>query len=195
MEAKLKTGYIAAITGALNNIDCGSSSAILNCTSNYNRSECANTPMTCGTCLDGYNGEFGDHNTKCYLPIDKELIKFETRSCPGNCYQDQGHGICQYKDQFNGLTVDSCRIGDACDVQCQCYNDWHGIACHLSSEDIIIRSKLRSKLIQSSLAIDESFYNINQEDDIKQRILSLKAALHRPDEMTSEMSTTAFTLI
>ena len=82
-----------------------------------------------------------------YLPIDKELIKFETSSCPGNCYLDQGHGICQYKDQFNGEVVDSCRIGDACDVQCQCTNNWYGIACHLSSEDFITRQEKRSSLI------------------------------------------------
>ena len=145
MEAKQKMSYVATITGSLNNVDCGSSSLSLNCSVNYNRSECANTPLTCGTCLNGYMGEIGDHNTKCYLPIDKELIKFGIRKCPGDCYEDQGHGICQYKDQFNGLTVDSCRIGDACDVQCECTANWHGIACHLSSEDVITRSKLRSQ--------------------------------------------------
>ena len=53
---------LSVVSEQLNSVSCQNSPLC----ANLNRLDCARVPNTCGRCLDGYVGENGDSNSRCY---------------------------------------------------------------------------------------------------------------------------------
>ena len=185
MEASKYRSLIGIAMVGLNKVDCLLPSNIVSCAS-LNRTKCASTPMTCGSCMDGYIGEFGDANTACYIKNESNLMLQQERRCPGDCSNNKGNGYCEFRSKINNELLSSCVIGVSCVAKCKCKAGFSGIACHLDSTLAERRSKLRLDLFESSRNIDNQFAD-STVDELMRQVLLLQSFLTRPDEVPSEV--------
>ena len=158
----------ALVMYLLNKVDCSQSP---NCTA-LNRKSCSRTVNTCGECLsDKYLGDSGDANTLCYSPfallggssggsggssgggLDSIVLVAEPKECPGNC---SGHGDCMYTSIKTGKYVDDCKLNQLdCQAQCECFDDYSGEICSLSTLELEMKRKAREDVVNSLVRLTE----------------------------------------
>jgi hypothetical protein len=124
--------------------------------SSLNREGCLSSSKTCGQCLPGYVGEFGDANSNCFLVTSigqarRSLTSSLTNACGSNssclsnfCEKGQctvplkecpnscsSFGTCVYRDYF-GTGLTSCNSLDPyCTAVCECLPGRSGKDCLL----------------------------------------------------------------
>ena len=148
--------YFALLTEA----DCSFSP---NCAS-LNRASCSSTSHTCGKCLDGFSGVYGDSNTLCtdassssvvavgsHCSSDEEcdlgtcnasVCISPTKSCPigrtsGEVCSGIGQGLCTFVNyQGEPLTEEKCTVDNTfCQAMCSCQFGYVGSDCSISVGD------------------------------------------------------------
>ena len=126
---------------------------------NLNRSPCSRTTHTCGSCLTGYRGVFGDSNVACVndttplLGLGDRCTSDDMcalgvcvastcvapqRTCPlgrdsGEICSGSGHGVCHYINyQGNALTPETCTVDNSyCRAVCSCQPGYVGVDCSI----------------------------------------------------------------
>jgi hypothetical protein len=136
----------AAYAGVLNVVNC---SVSVKCSS-LHRENCAYTPRTCGSCLSGYVGVYGDSNTACTTAAnvvqskacnsDRDCstgLKFcyngncaiQRKICTNNC---TNNGNCILSDANNDV-VSFCESTDSfCKATCNCTEGYYGGSCSMT---------------------------------------------------------------
>ena len=186
---------IDAALVSINSVDCGTA---LEC-SLINRQECSTTPGTCGPCLDGYVGDFGDSNFPCRLRHELQRIGQNctaNSSCITNiclagfcadaskpCVDDcSGRGTCEYFDA-NGQELMHCSVRNpSCTARCNCEPGRFGRNCGLGEtrfgQLLGFRTSLCSDLLRIVPIQDVSL------DVVRSRAIAVKEALLDPFVVT-----------
>ena len=121
--------YVFATSGAM--LDFIVCSAVPNCSS-LNRYACSEISNTCGNCFQGFTGELGNRNTKCYnatvyhtqtvssgvlLIYDNEMASLGTRKLSPSCTTSSDCGIFEICDAISAKCVQQSK---------QCLNNCNG---------------------------------------------------------------------
>ena len=150
---------IGAVTSTMNSVNC---SVPVAC-STINRQPCSFTARTCGPCLQGFIGVFGDSNSPCGLSQNLKQIgeacaangacvsnlcssgvcSVQRKQCVNEC---SGNGICNYYDT-NNLATSICAATDSfCKASCVCKAGFNGMDCSLSATSLAAAQKTRETL-------------------------------------------------
>jgi hypothetical protein len=143
-----------------------------------NRHNCSVLTNTCGSCLSGYAGVFGNDNSQCILqttdnstPTDRSqeslnctvstdcdqwsqcadgVCQKTSQSCPEpTC---SGNGDCMFVNVNTGLGVSECFLDDAsCRAECFCHGGYSGMLCEDSPVDLLIKESQIEALLNSTL--------------------------------------------
>jgi hypothetical protein len=181
------TAVIQAISATSLSINAAICSAVPVSCSTIHRQVCSRTDNTCGPCLDGFIGVYGDSNIACQQtdalkPIGASCSANKmciaglcsrgecqdvVKSCPGNC---NGKGSCLFYDLM-GNRVDNCTLVDeSCTAQCNCIPRYFGDSCSLS------RSNFKNNVfIRESLC--SSLYDTLQLQDMSSDVLEARALI------------------
>ena len=151
--------------------------SMINCSnspkcSDLNRENCKLTSHTCGPCLFGYSGIYGDSNYPCHVntirALDSSVIcqfnsdckygfcsegicKTPLKSCPKNSrsgLECSGNGVCLYLNLNNEvLHKNDCKVDEiSCNPICNCSKEGYGHDCGLTIEDLQIQNQIRGDL-------------------------------------------------
>lgn len=118
---------IGAVSSTLNTKNC----TVTTPCAQLNRLPCSLTARTCGACISGYVGVFGDSNTQCVKSCGGVSTSSSSvqKTCPHEC---SGHGTCVFVNN-NFAIIPSCSSTDSfCKPQCQCQVDYYGNDCSLT---------------------------------------------------------------
>ena len=156
----------------LNAANC--SLAPSDCAGSLGREACADTPHTCGPCLEGYLGEStGDGNSPCYTIVvestgedvvalqngtcvvstdcqamqncDEGVCVYAKKSCPSDC---SGKGRCQLELKASGAEVDECLINEfTCQARCICEEGFLGSGCSETRSAMEAKQQTRYQFI------------------------------------------------
>ena len=158
----------------LNAANC--SLAPSDCGVRYGREACADTPHTCGSCLEGYLGEnTGNSNSPCYaistdITVDEEVesilvngtclvhadcLTMQTCSdgvcsyARKSCPADcSGKGRCQLELKASGTEVDECLINEfTCQARCICEEGFLGSGCSETRSAMEAKQETRYQFI------------------------------------------------
>ena len=140
---------------------------------NLNRNECSAVSHTCGECLAGFEGVFGDANSRCHnatslisLPIGAACVKGVDVCLYDNCedgtcqppvkicslgstngLECSQRGTCSYTSTQGDLTPDDCRAQDTfCTASCVCDVGFAGSDCSIDDTQINTLDGLRGSL-------------------------------------------------
>lgn len=159
---------LSAVTSAINSVNC--SSLPYDC-SKINRRPCSTTTRTCGPCLDGYVGQFGDSNTLCQAPTGLKALGDDClfnrdcasgycvdtifvcgdvpKKCPNKC---SNKGSCIFYDN-RGNIIDNCFSSNSqCTAACACTNGAYGADCSLSAAQYQSMQMIREDMCVSMYA-------------------------------------------
>jgi hypothetical protein len=139
------TSVVTAVNAALTSLNSVLCNVPTPCAS-LNRENCQATQNTCGACLPGYVGAYGDSNVNCAaLSVVKKVgatcssdevcvtgkctsgvCADVDKTCVDDC---SGFGTCAFVD-LEGKPVTKCTITDSrCTAQCVCQADRYGSTC------------------------------------------------------------------
>ena len=150
---------IGAVTSTMNSVNC---SVPVECDS-INRQVCSFTARTCGPCLSGYIGVYGDSNSPCGLASSLKQIgercssdsscisnlcsagvcSLAQKSCPNDC---AGNGKCLYFDANNLATAFCAATDSFCKATCSCDSGFFGMDCSLSPSALAAAMQTRQTL-------------------------------------------------
>lgn len=194
------------VATAVNSVNCTGFGAE-QCKSRFNRSSCLTIPLTCESCLDGFNGVIGPSNTKCFKgdfgrngmnctsddmclynycdPITQSCAP-PLLQCPSNTPEIcSGHGRCQYSDTSGNIKL-SCTISDVfCRATCICDDGYGAQDCSLDADGLIARDASRG------LMCDSLITTAAKQDKSAQLLDALVGTLlssYNPSEVTSDSS-------
>eukprot|EP01032_Pedospumella_encystans_P021074 gene21074-23917_t len=146
---------ISVVSAAMNSVNC---SAAPNCTE-INRNPCSKTSGECGTCIDGYIGDYGDRSTLCIpasfahsnstdavCSTQVDCLSWqECDSVRGICVSPQkrcskdcsDNGECLYASLVTGDTLSTCSLADlTCAAACSCSDGFSGPTCATPLSDL-----------------------------------------------------------
>ena len=184
----------AAATSLLSSVDC---SGAPNCAT-LNRNACKNTAQTCSDCVDGFYGDFGDHNTACiainsFLAINNSNIVTckQDSDCPSVWYycnkmnstcqlkskvlsssECSSNGVSEFIDSRTGNSIPTCLISDStCNAICRCNQGFVGVACETSHS---ISSAVNTVLLR----LIDGLQQLTASDDVSaQNVLDWSSTL------------------
>lgn len=175
-------GAISLSSEAINSVSCDNAPV---CTA-LNRMNCGKVRDTCGSCLVGYIGESGDHNSLClsveelsgtastagttctrteqcsgweFCSEDTNLCTILQKICDADC---AAHGVCTLVNINSKAVVGDCRQNDpTCEAVCKCMDGYSGTSCSIDSDTMYQKQIMRSALISS-------LRNVTLNDDVTQ---------------------------
>ena len=168
------TQIVSNAASTVNTVDCSDADKTL-CDS-LNRNLCFATAQRCSSCLEGYAGRAGDHNTMCHATgtvlgeigatcssnndcqldfCDNNLCAVPVLECPTVTTSEcSGHGQCTYNNGNGRGYGRTCLITDTdCVAQCSCDDGFGGTSCSLSADDLIGRDRTRGALCRAVVSI------------------------------------------
>ena len=161
------SSVVQLISTVANSLSISNCSSAPDCKKLY-RSDCKLVANTCGNCLAGYIGVYGDSNVPCGDPIrvlktgDSCLADTDCASgscstskcidsvkkCPNGC---SNLGLCKSYSNSN-IAVTNCVNGDqSCSVKCACNDGYYGMDCSYSNNTFNAR-KLAVQYLCDTLA-------------------------------------------
>ena len=180
LQQSLATFDLSAITAAyqlsvnlLNDATRPDCSLAPDCAA-LNRDICSATAQTCGSCLTGYSGVYGDSNYGCHASADTKKDLGESCAANSDCYYNScvnakctapvkvcplgeggaecsGHGTCDYATgQGTELLATGCTVEDTtCIASCVCEAGWGGAVCGFTSAEVSVISAQRGEMCTS----------------------------------------------
>jgi hypothetical protein len=153
------TEIVAAVSSMVNQANCLDTP---DC-ERIGRKNCSTVSGTCGECLNGYIGETGSSNDRCfYVGYDlrrAQAVNFEecdsnnictvaSKGCPMDC---SGHGECRFvSPQRSNITFEECTLIDFhCVAKCFCNEGFAGSFCDLSDTDFLGLQQTRNEIVQA----------------------------------------------
>jgi len=182
--------------------DCGS----------LGREACADTPHTCGPCLEGYVGESaGDGNSPCFTvttsavngnddepsaSLNGTCVDFTDcqalQSCEEglcvyptrSCPSDcSGKGACQLEKISTGEVLDDCLINDfTCEAKCICEEGFLGVGCSETRSAMEAKRETRYQLI--SFVNSTMQFEDTDSESLTARIVLVSELGSNPSELT-----------
>ena len=176
----------------LNHVNC---SGTPNCAM-LSRSPCSTVDNTCGSCLNGYIGESGSHNSHCVSPTSliahnsSLMSQHNNKHCTRNC---SGHGHCTYKDINTGETPNSCDLlSTTCQAVCLCSTGYAGSSCAMTVMELVQKQEVRAALLTSLL-------NLTQHTSSASGTLALASSLSvsttNHDEISSDSASSILSIV
>ena len=191
-------------TNYLTYVDTANCTLAPDCAS-INRQDCSAVSHTCGACLDGYTGVFGDSNHACSLQrydvgslcsTDTEcefgscvnsLCTVPFKTCPvgkvgGN--ECSGRGECVLSDyHHNSMRSINCTVDNTnCMPKCVCDDGYFGVDCGLEAIDYESRDAARGDMCDALTSVVEKL----DSNVFKLGVLTkLFSSVFRPDEVHS----------
>jgi hypothetical protein len=200
---------INIVSSSLNTVNCSLPSILIKnggCIS-LNRQDCSNTAYTCGPCYNGYYGDNGDANTKCFDPkttLTSTINNIPLKECSGKMLNGStcnNHGLCHYtftsssSSSSNNIdtslsssstatatapTSKSCTIiDDDCEAICKCDNHYTGISCKYTTTELVELQSITTQLINS-------LSDIITYDDISPEVVSNQLNMLRSMSINSD---------
>ena len=166
-----------------------------NCTA-LNRDDCLVTINTCSSCLIGYEGIFGDSNTKCvkeaspigtigsvcqqdedclYHYCENGLCTAPQEVCPTSVLGTvcSNNGICRNLDSSGNIVQNCTIVNPFCTSSCLCQNGYGGIDCSFDDVYMKDRSSLRRSMCEAlTHVISQSQESPELFDSIASSLLS-----------------------
>lgn len=181
----------------LNAVSC------LNATASFcqslNRLPCGSTAQTCGACLPGTTGLFGDSNNAC-LPIaptlrtsDRLLVAGSTNlACLNDC---SSRGSCGYINLDTLAPVAQCTTDSSanCAPMCTCNNGSYGRDCSYSASSLATIQDSRLLLLQA-LANNTQVQNVNDQN-VANWISQLNVLTQKPEELSADALSVVSTVL
>ena len=183
----LSLGTINLLGTLLNKVNC---SGAPNCGMLY-RGPCSTVDHTCGSCLGGYIGESGSHNSPCIIPMERNhSLLSQQKHCQNNC---SGRGECVYVNTNTGHKLSSCELlSTTCRAACLCGNDFAGASCSYTTAELKENQKIRESLLTSIL-------NLTEHSSSAALTFALAASLFsqtiNTDEITHESSLSILSIV
>ena len=155
LTADALTQLISVSSAALNRVECSGSP---DC-STLNRESCSSVANTCGSCISGFVGEDGYHNSMCvsYASLTASsssgsssgnaTVIVINKQCPQDC---SAHGQCYfYPSSTSTDTVTTCSIlSTTCVAKCTCDEGYASSSCSMTTEEISMQQSIRSVMLQ-----------------------------------------------
>jgi hypothetical protein len=165
---------LSIISTALNTVNCSGT----NC-SIINREDCSTIAFTCGNCLPGFIGDYGNRNSLC---IDSHsTFPIISKKCDNFC---SGHGNCIMIHSDTGMQIEECNEGDiTCDPMCDCIDGYYGRICANTQTEIESKQNIRYSLVNSLSTL------IQNEDTSIDTITSWVSTITSLTENSDEIST------
>ena len=165
----------------LNKVNCSGSP---NCAM-IHRSPCSTVDRTCGSCLTGYIGEEGAHNTPCinsiYPVTHNSSFLAQQKQCLSNCSEK---GVCIYVNSNTGRKLASCALQSTnCQAVCACGDGFVGSSCSFGAAELEQRQQIRSILLTALLNMTNHLSSAAITTVLAE---SLSAQTTNPDELNSE---------
>ena len=195
-----KLSLLSALSLSFSRVTCISAP---NCAL-LNRQPCDLTTNTCGSCITGYIGIFGDSNISCVpeghgvvsscnnvkesdcLPWEEcksGTCTEKMKACVNDC---SGHGMCEFYATSTYAQVTSCLITDSeCMAVCICETGYDGISCQYFGRSGQIRAIAASGIISG---ISEIVDTLAPEVDSMQRLQTLLSLLPSDVSCYTEIS-------
>ncbi len=171
------TQTVSNAASTANTVDCSQANKAL-CDS-LNRNLCFATAQRCSSCVDGYTGREGDHNTMCHTTgtvlgetgatcssnnqckldfCDNNVCAVPVLECPTvTTAECSGHGRCTYNNGNGRGYGRTCLITDTdCFPKCSCDDGFGGDACNFDADELANRVHTRSVLCQAIVSISDS---------------------------------------
>jgi hypothetical protein len=113
------------------------------------REGCTDTINTCGSCLNGFRGDYAPSNGPCVNPSSSTSTEMPLKTCITNC---TGHGSCMFVSVDNTeIEFEECRSGDPqCKAVCVCEDDYAGTkSCSIANADLVTKQQLRAASLKN----------------------------------------------
>ena len=160
----------ANLLTSLGSVNCSSAP---DCAS-LNRHDCSATSHTCGECLSGFEGVYGDSNYLCqdpstdHLPdgsicissdeceygnCEANICQIPVKICPlgsSNGLECSGRGQCKYRSYYGEVTANDCREDDtSCYASCSCDAGLGGSDCSVDESQMTELDAARGLLCEN----------------------------------------------
>lgn len=169
---------LSVVSTSINFVNCSGT----NCGA-LNREDCSTIEFTCGSCLNGFIGDYGNKNTLCIDPSTE--FKNTSKTCDKSC---SNHGECIMINSDSGLIVDDCKEGDInCEAICECDEPYSGIICANTITELEEKQNMRSTLISGLTTLTEN--EDASVDTILNWVSTLSALTQNPDEISYSSTT------
>jgi len=157
-----------------------------------NREVCSSTEHTCGFCLDGFFGVYGDSNNLCVSDTARRrLVDSTPLTCQNDC---NSQGSCYFRDIDTGATVDTCTVSSAtCMAVCSCNSGFHGTDCSYTASSLETVQATRLGLLQSLFNMTQ-MQNVNDQT-VSAWISQLNSNTQVPDELSIDGLTVAYQVL
>lgn len=158
-----------------------------------NRETCSSTSQTCGNCISGFSGVFGDYNSACHALDDVKFSVGEPCTSNSDCFYDycnsnnvcdlplqlcpygsngeicSGHGICKGFTLQGDLITDGCTVDNTdCVSTCLCDDGYGGDDCSMTSEQVNSMRQNRASLCTALDILTDSL--VFNEDRIMMQV-------------------------
>ena len=170
VSSRDSTIIVDTISVIANSLTIKNCSATPNCTE-LNRQGCRSTSNTCGSCLIGYVGIYGDSNTYCGHPnlllrigekcsnstpcISNTCLDGVCADTAKSCVNDcSGRGDCVYHSYYHEEQLSKCTNGNStCYARCNCEEGSFGEDCSMTRKLFVLSEQLHDGLCMSFLSM------------------------------------------
>lgn len=210
-DPDLYLSTVNLVASTINTNDCSNASTVY-CAS-LNRENCDATPNTCGSCLEGYSGAYGDFNLPCtattssnstsgrrllssvgeacssnadclYDLCSSDLVCAEpSKTCPSSC---SSQGSCLYYIGSAEVSSTDCLVTNTlCSARCSCDEGFGGIDCSLLNSTLQTRTAVRGLMCNALQSV------VTSSDASQEITSSLAVSLHSAYSSSEVVSVSA----